>query len=77
VFEHFETKDRHELNLLTNVPFSKLLFTFQTMMNCLWFGDDVGTSVEKKRIHDQLMPNLTSFEQGFDEVTPKSRFDFW
>lgn len=38
------------------------------MMDCLWFGADVVTSVEKKRIHDQLMPNVTVFEQGFDKV---------
>uniref|UniRef100_H2YEW0 Uncharacterized protein n=1 Tax=Ciona savignyi TaxID=51511 RepID=H2YEW0_CIOSA len=36
-------------------------------MNSLWFGFDVGTSVEMKRVHDQLMPNVTDCEQGLDE----------
>jgi len=34
----------------------------------LWFGLNVSSSVEMKRIHDQLMPNHTFFEDGFDQV---------
>nr|CAB3248949.1 gamma-glutamyltranspeptidase 1 [Phallusia mammillata] len=45
--------------------------TAMTMMDCLWFGADVVTSVEQKRIHDQLMPNETVFEDGFDEEVIK------
>nr|XP_018666852.1 glutathione hydrolase 1 proenzyme isoform X1 [Ciona intestinalis] len=35
-------------------------------MNSLWFGFNVGESVEMKRIHDQLMPNVTQCEAGLD-----------
>uniref|UniRef100_H2YDU9 Glutathione hydrolase n=1 Tax=Ciona savignyi TaxID=51511 RepID=H2YDU9_CIOSA len=42
--------------------------TALVVMNSLWFGFDVGTSVEMKRVHDQLMPNVTDCEQGLDEA---------
>ncbi|XP_078482748.1 glutathione hydrolase 1 proenzyme-like [Ciona intestinalis] len=36
-------------------------------MNSLWFGFNVGESVEMKRIHDQLMPNITQCELGLHQ----------
>ena len=41
-------------------------------MNALFFGFDAGTSVEMKRLHDQLLPNVTQFERGFEQVIIKA-----
>ncbi|XP_032823644.2 glutathione hydrolase 1 proenzyme [Petromyzon marinus] len=42
--------------------------TALVIANALWFGMDVVGSVEHKRLHNQLMPNVTEIEKGFDQV---------
>ena len=54
--------------LLLDQGHHNITYTSQTIMNALFFGYDAGTSVEMKRLHDQLLPNVTMFERGFDQV---------
>ncbi|CAK8693132.1 unnamed protein product [Clavelina lepadiformis] len=42
--------------------------TSLVILNSLFFGLDVGESVELQRIHDQLIPNETRWETGFDQM---------
>ena len=41
-------------------------------MNALWFGMNTDDSVQSKRLHDQLMPDVVQYEEGFDEVSCKT-----
>ncbi|KAM4809459.1 glutathione hydrolase 1 proenzyme [Rhinophrynus dorsalis] len=42
--------------------------TALVIMNALWFGYDVKSSVEQSRIHNQLFPNDTTIEETMDKA---------
>jgi len=50
--------------------YKNMIYCFaQTLMNCIWFEQDVDESVENKRLHHQLLPDEITFERGFDDVS--------
>lgn len=52
-----------------------VLFSLQVILNALFFNYDVKKAVSDPRLHNQLSPNTTVAEPGFDKVSvPKNTF---
>lgn len=41
----------------------------QVILNVLFFNYDLEKAVSEPRVHNQLVPNTTTAEPGFDEVS--------
>lgn len=53
----------------------RVLFLLQVILNALFFNYDVEKAVSDPRLHNQLSPNTTVAEPGFDKVSvPKDTF---